>query len=83
MIGDGISQDAMEQHRVLFDRLVPITFGQFEHGILHDVQCHVFIPHRKQGMFVGSSLDIGKEFGKLFAGGQGGLLKARHDNKFL
>ena len=83
MIRDGISQDAVKQHGEFFRRFISVAFCKFEHAVLYDVQCHMLVTHRKQRMFVGSALGTGKKFGKLFAGGQGGLLKARHDNKFL
>ena len=33
-----VRENALEQHGKLFNRLVPIVLGQFEHAVLHDVQ---------------------------------------------
>ena len=61
MIEDGVLQDAVEQQRKFFHRLVAIPFRQFKHGILNDIQSGVLISYGKSGMLEGSAFDTCQE----------------------
>jgi hypothetical protein len=70
IVANGVLQDALKQHGEFIHRLVAIFFGEFEHGILHDVQRCMFVANRKQRLFVGASLDFGKELRKFVVAAQ-------------
>ena len=66
----GVLQDALKQQGQLFGGFRCIFVDEFEHGILHDIQCHMLVPHREQGLLVGAALGFGEEAGKFVVAGQ-------------
>lgn len=61
MIPNRVLQNSLEQHGQLLSRLVAVFFCQFDHGILNDVQRHVFVTHGKQRLFVGATFHSAEE----------------------
>ena len=58
---------ALESH---FGRALPVLLGEFEHCVLHDVECSLLLTHGEQRLFVCASFHLGEKVGQFPVGSQ-------------
>jgi len=60
----------MEQRPPFLLAALGVASDQLQHGILHDVQRGMLVAYGKLRLFIGASLGLGEEIGKLLRRGQ-------------
>jgi hypothetical protein len=70
VITNGILQNALKQHRQLFDRSRAIFLRQPHHGVLHDIQCGMIVMHGKGRLFERAPFNLDQKIRKFAFSGQ-------------
>ncbi len=67
VVADGVLQNALEEQRQFGGGRVGIAVGQLHHGVLHDVERVLLVPHGVQGLLEGAFLRRQEEVGHFLA----------------
>jgi hypothetical protein len=70
VVTNGVLQDTLKQQGQLHKRFCRVFLGKLEHRILDDIQRSIFIPHRKQRLFIGATFRSGQKIGEFLIGSQ-------------
>jgi len=65
-----VLQYALEQHRQLGQRVITIFLGELHHRVLHDIECGLFVAHRKHGLLESTALDCSEKIRQFALAGQ-------------